>query len=74
MKAFYLDENIFIQSDDPQISLNRVRIFNLSGQEIFDSPLSHNNLIPFNNQPNGFYFAEVTFNATEKRILKIAKY
>ena len=74
LKAFYFDRSIFIQSYDAEIMLNRVRIFNLSGQEILEAPLTDRNSIPFNDKPNGIYFAEVTFNSTERRILKIVKY
>lgn len=74
LKAFYLNETVFIVNEDAEINLNRVRIFDLFGQEISDSPLNGNNSIPFNSQPHGIYFVEVTFNSTERKVLKIAKY
>jgi len=74
LRAFYHDEKIFIQPEDPGIIFNRVRIFNLSGQVIINEPFSGSSHIPFNNQPNGIYYTEVTFNNSEKRILKVVRY
>jgi hypothetical protein len=72
-RVFCFDNSGIIQSSDPEIHLNRVRIFNISGQAVSDLALSHNNKIPFSDCPDGMYFAEVTFNSTQKRIVKFIK-
>ncbi|MES2620251.1 MAG: T9SS type A sorting domain-containing protein [Bacteroidota bacterium] len=73
LRVFYRDEMILLEPENPEIIFNRVRIFNLSGQEIKNEAFNGGFPIPFDSPPKGVYYVEVTFNLNEKRILKIAK-
>jgi hypothetical protein len=70
----YRNNMLFVSSGDPETQLNRVRIFNLLGEELINAPLDEKNSIPFNKEPNGIYLAEVNYNGTQKRIIRIVKY
>jgi hypothetical protein len=72
--VLYRDNTLFLSSEDPATQLNRVRIFNLLGEELIDAPLNDKNSIPFSKEPNGIYLAEVYYNAREKRVFKVIKY
>lgn len=73
LRAFYANHAIYLKAKDAGISLNRVRILDLSGREILNQPTDGTQPLPYSVEPDGLYFVEVTCNGGEKRIYKIIK-
>ena len=73
MKAYYANKQIYLKAEDAEITFNRVRIYDLTGREIMNEATDGEKPIPFNIEPDGIYFVEVTYNGGEKRTYKILK-
>jgi hypothetical protein len=73
LKAYYLNDNIYLKAKDAGISFNRVSVFDLAGKEIISQGTDGSKPIPFNMEADGIYFVKVTFNEGEMAVYKIVK-
>jgi len=73
LKAYYLNDNIYLKAEDAGIAFNRVSIFDLTGKEIISQSTDGTKPVPFNVEADGIYFVKVYFNEGESAIYKIAK-
>lgn len=73
IKSYWLNNRLFINTDNPSVILEKVNIYNLGGQKIEEEPLGQSNSVPFNTQPVGVYIAEVYYNGNLRKVLKFVK-
>ena len=73
LKAYYLNDHIYLKAEDAGINLKRVSIFDLSGKEVLNQNTDGSKPVPFNMEADGIYFIKVTFNEGEMAVYKIAK-
>jgi hypothetical protein len=73
LKAFYVNDNVYLKAEDAGIAFNRVSIYDLTGKEVLSQSADGSKPIPFNLEADGIYFVKVYFNGGESAIYKIAK-
>jgi hypothetical protein len=73
LKAYYLNDNVYLKADDAGITFNRVSIFDLTGKEIISLNTDGSKPVAFNPEADGIYFVKVYFNKGETAIYKIVK-
>jgi len=72
VKAYMINSELLIQSD-AENTLERVRIFDVSGAVLLDRPAYQNTTIQMDQFASGIYLAEVTLADNRRQIFKVFK-